>query len=72
MRLPIRNYLAEPLLVFMEPYCDEHEVPPGGEAIITLEDGCPHSIDVHPGSWVSVWDEGRKRGTVEVFDTRHN
>ena len=36
----------------------QHEIPPGGEAIVTLEDGHPHSIDLHPEQWVSLLDEG--------------
>ena len=68
MRLPIRNYLTSPLALFLEPLCIEFEIPPGGEAIITLEDGRPHSIDYHPENWVSVWDEGSNaQAAVEVF-----
>jgi len=58
MRLPIRNKSARKLTVFMEPLCDQYEVPAGGEAIIRLEDGPAHSIDVD-GDWVTIWDEGR-------------
>lgn len=67
MRLPIRNYLPAPMTVFVEPICDQYEVPAGGEAIITLEDGHPHSIDLHPNNWVSVWNEGFEPAVVEVF-----
>lgn len=66
MRLPIRNYLSTPLTIFIEPVCDRHEVPVGGEAVVILEDGHPHSIDVHPDNWVSVWNEGPEWATVEV------
>jgi hypothetical protein len=40
--------------------CIQHDIPPGGEAIVILEDGRPHSIDLHPDQWVSLWDEGAK------------
>ena len=68
MRLPIRNYLSAPMTVFIEPICDQYEVPAGGEAVITLEDGHPHSIDLHPDNWVSVWNEGPQLAVVELFD----
>lgn len=67
MRLPIRNYLDTPMAIFIEPVCDQYEVAAGGEAVVILEDG-PHSIDIHPGNWVSVWNEGPDWGTVEIFD----
>ncbi len=68
MRLPIRNYLSTPLTIFIEPVCDQYEVPTGGEAVVILEDGHPHSIDIHPENWVSVWNEGPEWATVEIFD----
>ncbi|WP_426387618.1 hypothetical protein [Sphingobium sp. R-21] len=68
MRLPIRNYLSTPLTIFIEPICDQYEVPVGGEAIVTLEDGHPHSIDVHPDQWVSIWNEGQELAQVEIFN----
>lgn len=68
MRLPIRNYLSTPLTIFIEPVCDQYEVPAGGEAVVILEDGRPHSIDIHPENWVSVWNEGPEWATVEIFD----
>lgn|GEM_PF-5014727 len=68
MRLPIRNYLPVPLTLLLEPLCDQYEIPPGGEAIVTLEDGRPHSLDFHPDNWVSLWDEGKNpMATVEVY-----
>lgn len=68
MKLPIRNYLSVPLTLFIEPLCRQHEIPPGGEAIVTLQDGCPHSIDFHPDNWVSLWDEGTDpMASVEVY-----
>jgi len=71
VKLPIRNYLTVPLTLFLEPWCDQYKVPPGGEAIVTLEDGCPHSIDFHPDNWVSLWDEGGDpMATVEVYPDR--
>ena len=69
MKLPIRNYLPEPLTVFIEPYCEQYEIPIGGQATITLQDGKPHSIDVHPDRWVSIWDEGDEFAMVEIFDS---
>jgi hypothetical protein len=68
LRLPIRNYLATPLTIFIEPVCDQYEVPPQGEAVVILEDGLPHSIDIHPDNWVSVWNEGSEWAKVEIFD----
>lgn len=69
MRLPIRNHLSEPLTLFIEPWCIEEEVPVGGQAIITLQDGRPHSIDIHPDHFVTVWDEGSEMPAVEVLDS---
>lgn len=57
MRVPIRNKGNRPLTLFIELQCEQFEVPVGGEAIVRLEDGRPHSIDVEDG-WVTVWDEG--------------
>jgi hypothetical protein len=57
MRLPIRNKSGRPLTIFVEPVCSEFEVPVGGEAIVRLEDGPPHSIEVDD-AWVTIWDEG--------------
>lgn len=68
MRLPIRNYLSSSLTIFIEPICDQFEVPAGGEAVVTLEDGRPHSIDVHPDNWISIWNEGPEFVEVEIFD----
>jgi hypothetical protein len=68
VRLPIRNYLPKPLTIFIEPICAQHEVPPGGEAAVTLEDDHPHSIDIHPDNWVSIWNEGLEPAVVEIFD----
>jgi len=72
MRLPIRNYLATPLTLFIEPYCEQHEIPPGGEAIVILDDGEPHSLDVHQDNWVSLWDEGTTRAEVDVYQTHQS
>ncbi len=67
MRLPIRNKGTRPLTIFIELQCDEFEVPVGGEAIIRLEDGLPHSIDFEDG-WVTIWDEGTS-ASVEVIQS---
>ena len=68
VKLPIRNRSNKPFTLFMEPYCDEYEVPPGAEAIVLLSDDPrhPHSIDVCEDQ-LSVWDEGgTPRVEVEV------
>ena len=68
MKLPIRNCTSNPITLFIEPQCDQHEIPSGGEAIVTLEDGRPHSIDLHSEQWVSLWDEGSNPlAEVRVF-----
>lgn len=64
MRLPIRNQYDRPLTIFIEPICDAFEIPVGGEAILRLEDGLPHSIEVSD-AWVTIYDEGCS-ATVEV------
>jgi len=46
VRLPIRNKGAKPLTIFIEPICDQFEVPVGGEAVVILQDGHPHSFDM--------------------------
>lgn len=68
MKLPVRNYLSTPLTIFIEPYCDQYEVPAGGQALVTLDDGYRHSIDVHPDQWISIWDEGDNPAVVDIFD----
>ena len=68
MKLPFRNYHPTPLTIFIEPECDAYEVPVGGMAIVTLEDGQPHSIDVHPEQWISIWNEGYTKALVEISD----
>lgn len=65
MRLPIRNKTERTLHVFIEPWCDNYELPPKGEAFVHLEDGHPHSIDVFDGQ-VSIWSEGAKEVRVDV------
>jgi len=73
VKLPIRNYLPVPLTLFIEPWCDQYEIPPGGEAVVTLEDGRPHSIDFLPNNWVSLNDEGMAAtatATVEIYPDR--
>lgn len=74
MKLPIRNYTPGGLTLFIEPQCHDHEIPPGGEAIVLLEDNRPHSIDVHPDSFLALWDEGHDQlATVQVFtDQQHS
>jgi hypothetical protein len=74
MKLPIRNYTPDALTLFIEPQCDEHEIPSGGEAIVLLQDDRPHSIDVHPDGFIALWDEGSAPlATVQVFpDQQHS
>jgi hypothetical protein len=67
MRIPIRNKGESPLTVFVELQCDQFEVPVGGEAIVRLADGRPHSIDVDR-DWVTIWDEGGD-ASVEVISS---
>ena len=69
MKLPIRNHSASPLTLVIEPLYESHEIPPGGEAIVTLQDGQPHSVDVHDGLWVTVWNDGNLPTEVVVFAT---
>jgi hypothetical protein len=57
------------LVLFIEPICDQHEIPPHGEAQVELEDGAPHSMDYHPENWVSLWDEGSIAARVRIFAT---
>lgn len=66
MKLPVRNYTSKPLTLFIEPYCDEFEIPSQGEAIVTLDDGEAHSLDFHPENWVSLWNEGQGEAVVEI------
>ncbi|MET1110294.1 MAG: hypothetical protein ABWX67_02075 [Allosphingosinicella sp.] len=73
MKLPIRNRASTPLTLFIEPYCDQHEIPPGGEAIVTLADGEAHALDFHPENWVSLWDGGgRLAARVEIVSKEQN
>jgi hypothetical protein len=72
VKLPIRNYTSAPLTLFVEPYCDQYEIPPQGEAIVMLDDGEAHSLDFHPENWVSLWDEGENCATVEIVSKEQN
>jgi hypothetical protein len=67
MRIPIRNKGKVPLTVIVELKCDQFEVPVGGEAIVRLADGRPHSIDVERDC-VTIWDEGGG-GSVEIISS---
>ncbi|MCJ2185168.1 hypothetical protein MTR62_21125 [Novosphingobium sp. 1949] len=55
------------MTVFVELQCEQFEVPVGGEAIVRLADGHPHSIDVDR-DWVTIWDEGGD-ASVEVISS---
>lgn len=72
MNLPIRNHTSTPLTLFIEPFCDEYQIPPEGEAIVILEDGQPHSLDLHPDNFVSLWDEGQTAAVVEIVSKKQN
>jgi hypothetical protein len=72
MKLPIRNYTSTSLTLFVEPYCDQYDIPPQGEAIVILDDGEPHSLDFHPENWVTLWNEGQMEAVVEVVSKEQN
>ena len=72
MKLPIRNRTSTPLTLFIEPHCDQHEISAGGEAIVTLDDGETHSLDIHPENWVSLWNEGASLAVVDVVSKEQN
>lgn len=55
MRLPIKNNFDRPLTVFMEPMCNQFEIPPGGEAIVRIEDGFLGPIEFED-AWVTIYD----------------
>ena len=58
MQIPIRNMSSAPLTLFIEPVCDQYEIPAGGEAIVTLEIDRDHMFDWHDANWLSLWDGG--------------
>jgi len=64
MRLPITNICDRPLTVFVEAMCNQYEVPPGGMAIVRIEDGMLNSIDLDD-AWITIWDDSCE-ATVEV------
>lgn len=68
MKLPIRNFLAEPLTLFIEPHCQQHDIPVGGSAVVTLPGDWLPAIDVAPDRWITLWEEGPGKIVVEVFD----
>ena len=68
MRLPIRNHGSTIQTIFIEPLCEQYDVPVGGSALVILEDGRPHTIDVHPENWLSIWNESSKDAQVEIFE----
>jgi hypothetical protein len=72
MKLPIRNRTGQPLTLFIEPYCDQYDIPQDGEAIVTLADGAPHSLDLNSAEMVSIWDEGGSLATVEIVTKEQN
>jgi hypothetical protein len=59
-----------PLTILIEPSCDQYEVAAGGEAIVTLEDGHPHSFEIHQDQHISIWNEGVEPAVVELFTAR--
>jgi hypothetical protein len=70
MKLPIRNRSDKPLTLFFEPWCNEHVVPPGGEALLRFDGAQLHSIDVEDG-WLTIWEEGSGTVAVEVIGEEH-
>ena len=64
----IRNRSEKPLNLFIEIECDEYQLPPGGEAIVTLEPG-RHEIDFDD-QWVTIWNCGDKFARVEILDAK--
>ncbi len=72
MKLPIRNYTSTGLTLSVEPYCDEYEIPPQGEALVILDDGEPHSLDFHPENFVTLWNEGGGDAIVEIVSKEQN
>jgi hypothetical protein len=70
MKLPVRNRNSAPLLLIIEPFYETFEIPPGGEALVTLRDGCPHSIDVHEDHCLTIWNESTFPAEVVVFSTQ--
>lgn len=67
MKLPIRNRMSKPLVLIIEPLGEDHTVPPGGEAVVSINDGELHSIDVSDDH-IIIWDEGSFDTTVAVAD----
>jgi hypothetical protein len=72
MKLPIRNHISSPLTLFIEPYCDQYEIPPEGEAIVTLEDGEPYSLDCCPENLVTLWGNHGGDALVEIVSKEQN
>lgn len=68
MRIPIRNTGKNPFTLFVEVRCDQFEVPVGGDAIVHLADGYPHSIDVD-GDLITVWDEEGSASVEIIFQS---
>ena len=66
MKLPFRNYLATPLIILIEPDCEQYEIAAGGEGVVTLDDGHPHSIEVYPDQRITIWNEGPRPAAVEL------
>ena len=67
MRLPIRNLTSQPIRLFIEPECDNYEIPVGGGAVLKISNG-PHSIDIREDE-VIFWNNGNSFSTVEISST---
>jgi hypothetical protein len=50
----------------IEVHCDEYTIPVGGKAIVSLEDGLPHEIDVWEDQ-ITVWNAGQEQAEVELI-----
>ena len=62
----IRNQGERPLNLFIEIECEEHRVPPGGEAIVTLAPG-PHEIDVYEDG-LTLWNNAMDGVRVKIVE----
>ena len=49
------NETEEPLRLTIEPLWDQHHVPAGGRAIITIADGDLESMEIYSANSVVVW-----------------
>ncbi|MEG3178361.1 hypothetical protein U1872_19125 [Sphingomonas sp. RB3P16] len=67
MKIPIRNCGTKPLTLFIEVLCDTYTIPVEGEAIVTLQDDQPHSIDLYDDQ-ITIWNESAEAAIVEIIE----